>query len=505
MIDFSNVTDITLPNNQEVIALDINNVRVWEKTSPTPEPQHSEAFYIEDISGSNNTLSITNYQGGPRVTVYKSTDGITWSSIGTTTSGSSITASIPANGKLYLRCNTDSWAYSDYQHNYINCSGFFNIGGNIMSLIYGTDFTGSETTLPVGARYSFASLFNVRSGSSKLVSARKLVLPLAKLENYCYTAMFYNCSLLSSVTCLANEISNTSSINAWLFNVAKNGNFYKPASTANNFGIPSTWSVNDYNEPSVPFYVEDASGSVNTLSIKKESSTAPTLTIEKSNDGTTWTSMGNTSTTAISVTVPANSKIYLRCSTTAWGGSGFGEYNVISCSGSFNVGGNIMSLLYGSSFTGDESSFPSGSTYSFSGLFYYSGKIVSASNLLLPATTLVSGCYYRMFRMSSIVTPPELPSTTLADRCYYEMFSSAYSLTKAPVLPARSLVTNSYFSLFTSSSNVNYIICLATDISASYCTYYWITASTGSFITPSSTAWTTGSNGIPSGWTRVNA
>ena len=97
----------------------------------------------------------------------------------------------------------------------------------------------------------------------------------------------------------------------------------------------------DYSEP---FYVEDISGSDNTVSIKKSGASAPTLTIEKSLNGKTWETMGETSTTEITATVSANGKLYLRCLTNTCCVLSF--YDRIICLSPFNMGGNIMSLLY---------------------------------------------------------------------------------------------------------------------------------------------------------------
>ena len=319
------------------------------------------------------------------------------------------------------------------------------------------------------------------------------------------------------------------------------------------------------NPTTTPFYIEDVSGSSNTVQISKNYDTAPTLTIQKSTDGETWTSMGSTSTTAITATVPANGKLYLRCSGTAWGyfDETYGRlcHNKINTTGNCNVGGNIMSLLYGSSFTGNETTFPSGSSKTFFQLFINNTHIVNAGNLLLPATTLTDMCYMDMFNnCSSLTTTPALPATTLADSCYNDMFAGCYtlttapalpattladycysfmfsgcyalttaptlpattltsncykrmfqnctSLTTAPVLPATTLVTNCYQQMFQGCSNLNSIKCLATDISASNCTQYWVqnVAASGTFVKdPNMSTWTTGENGIPTGWTIKNA
>ena len=58
--------------------------------------------------------------------------------------------------------------------------------------------------------------------------------------------------------------------------------------------------------------------------------------------------------------------------------------------------------------------------------------------------------------------------------------------------------------MFYGCTNLKYIKCLATDTSASNCTNGWIIgiSSTGDFYTPAATIWTSGINGIPTGWTR---
>ena len=125
----------------------------------------------------------------------------------------------------------------------------------------------------------------------------------------------------------------------------------------------------------------------------------------------------------------------------------------------------------------------------------------------LPATTLAEYCYAGMFNgCKNIVNTPVLPATTLADGCYYDMFTGCTSLTTAPVLPATTLTLSCYSHMFYGCKNLNYIKCLATDKSAIECTYSWVTnvASSGRFVKNSAASWTTGDNGIPSGWTVIN-
>ena len=126
----------------------------------------------------------------------------------------------------------------------------------------------------------------------------------------------------------------------------------------------------------------------------------------------------------------------------------------------------------------------------------------------LPATTLSEQCYGSMFYgCISLTTAPELPATTLANKCYQMMFYGCTSLTTAPELPATTLATYCYKMMFYGCTKLNYIKCLATNISASSCLSDWVTnvASTGTFVKASSmTSWSTGTSGIPSGWTVVD-
>ena len=127
----------------------------------------------------------------------------------------------------------------------------------------------------------------------------------------------------------------------------------------------------------------------------------------------------------------------------------------------------------------------------------------------LPVITLTTQCYSYMFEgCTSLTTAPALPATTLADSCYAYMFNGCTSLATAPVLPATTLADYCYQNMFRDCTSLNYIKCLATDISASNCTGSWVdgVASTGTFVKASSmTSWTTGTSGIPEGWTAQDA
>lgn len=113
----------------------------------------------------------------------------------------------------------------------------------------------------------------------------------------------------------------------------------------------------------------------------------------------------------------------------------------------YNIEGNIMSLLYGDDFQNKTSL--SGKKRCFMDMFY-GRPVVNANNLVLPATTLDSMCYYRMFEnCKNLITAPELPATTLAGGCYEFMFQGCTSLIQAPsVLQATTLSNTCYRQMF---------------------------------------------------------
>lgn len=167
--------------------------------------------------------------------------------------------------------------------------------------------------------------------------------------------------------------------------------------------------------------------------------------------------------------------------------------------------------------------------YCYSFMFYECNNLINAPSL--PATTLSDHCYYCMFyNCSNLLNMPELPATELADYSYYSMFYNctnlktiaslratalapyccsqmfAYctSLKSAPELLAKKLTDYCYNNMFFGCTGLEYIKCLATDISANNSTTNWTynVSSSGVFVKDiSMDTWPVGTNGIPKGWT----
>jgi hypothetical protein len=74
-------------------------------------------------------------------------------------------------------------------------------------------------------------------------------LPAATLTQFAYYRMFYNCSSINRVTCLATNISASNCTSSWLGNVSPNGTFTKATSMTSwgsgTNGIPYGWTVQD--------------------------------------------------------------------------------------------------------------------------------------------------------------------------------------------------------------------------------------------------------------------
>ena len=335
------------------------------------------------------------------------------------------------------------------------------------------------------------------------------LLPAPTLAPYCYTSMFSGCTKLNAVTCLATNISAEYATLNWLKDVAETGTLTIAKGMENKWtansagGIPSGWSTDVYgykvkladrtadagnwtatvgtSTTAEPLPVGGLSnGDAVTLTysgrLKVKSVTATTdaepdplatpLTIEAVTDGTIVVNIDGTLTTGMKYSVNGDTPTLITTTTDitvakddnvqfygngtqtqCYGGDP--EVKILGSGDGFKtkVYGNIMSLL-------DEEGFATKTDLSnassvFSGLFRGNATLIDASELLLPAETLTTGCYFAMFKdCTSLTKAPKLPATTLTDACYYNMFKGCTSLTSAPKLPATTLATSCYQEMF---------------------------------------------------------
>ena len=355
-------------------------------------------------------------------------------------------------------------------------------------------------------------------------------LPAATLVSDCYCGMFYGCYNLNYVKCLATDISANSCVSNWLYNVSWGGTFVKAAGMSDwnrgSSGIPDGWEIQGYmaNPPSK--YLTFTSEGTTTIWLSNNNDNLPDLYY--SFDKTEWLFWDHSD-----LTFTSSQPVYL-CGANpdgfskpnSWGDACWSTFN--AAGDNFSVSGDIMSLI---SYEHDVTSIPS--KYCFHSLFYGCAGLVSApflpattlteecySNMFsccsslttapaLPATTLAPSCYKSMFvDCTSLTTAPVLPATTLTEGCYSNMFQGCTSLTTAPFLPATTLDSYCYHNMFCYCSQLNYVKCLATDISADECVADWLfdVSPTGTFVKAAEMEdWPDGDSGIPEGWTVQNA
>ena len=509
-----------------------------------------------------------NFNGGTIYYIYTSS-----AEVGTFVHEASLSWSSAAWGQV---CSAPAYGYYSYTSTRMKFSG--------TSTIY---LMGNIRTIAQGDQ---ATPYNGYVGSSTMIDYVGMTVSSSSYSIYYTRACGLGASTRGSTYLRARGISNIQGTSNSIIDISNLfiGDHENTGSGEVSYPTFSYSIGTPYTPPYDPsedyFYIENLTSSSNTLKISRQSG-ATGITIYRSTNKTSWTSMGTTSTSGISYSIPSKAKVYLRATSTSWGGSS-SALHFITCTSNYAVGGNIMSLVYGDSFIGQTTisrnymfaslfstqpnlknidnlvlpgnsysgydqmfasctgltsipstllpattlttqcyrnmfqgctgitSVPSNllpattlATLCYQGMFNGCTGITSVPSNLLPATTLATQCYQSMFQNNSGLTSvPNLPATTLASSCYSQMFYGCRNITKAPELPATTLASSCYQGMFYGCNKLNEITCYANNISATNCTSSWVNgvASSGTFHKKGTANWTTGINGIPSGWTVVN-
>ena len=374
-------------------------------------------------------------------------------------------------------------------------------------------------------------------------------LPAERLAGVsCYAEMFYNCTALKQITCLAKNPSS-SFMGSWVTGVPSSGLFIQHPSavwTSGVSGIPAGWGGQ------VPLTIEAIEDGTITISNPQRRtlrySTAANLSI---GDAT------SSSKEQIEIPVSAGDKLRLWGDNAAYGH----EDGPVRCtniigSGLHYVYGDLCSLISSGGYTSITSLAP----YAFASLFSGNDKLKSHPteklvirpatvgdgcfrNMFsgctalerapeLPATTLAPNCYEGMFYGCTALTQATaLPATTLADFCYMGMFSGCTALQNPPAISATTLAMNScmnmfsdctslkespelkaqtlsqycYSMMFSRCTSLKKITCTASNLSAENALMDWVdgvpSGAGGTFVKKSGVTWPSGSSGIPTGWT----
>lgn len=284
-MNFSLVSNITIPEGSVVKITDSLNRVIWKKQS-TPEVDY---FWIENISGEVNNVELVRPRNAPIVSLEYKIDNGDWSSCDIYNG-----VDVPIGSKIFFRgdnsrfCGDASTLYNQF-----SVVGNYNIGGDITTLLnkdgnvesYSYDYVfcnlftysltlinADELTLKVKNLSDYCYYF-MFCGCSKLVTAPQL--PATTLANYCYCGMFQQCSKLINAPklpstngtyqgCYNTMFAKCSSLQTiyfgsllqpfcgkWVLGVPSSGTFYKnsQATWENTFGenaIPEGWNVVEY-------------------------------------------------------------------------------------------------------------------------------------------------------------------------------------------------------------------------------------------------------------------
>ena len=395
----------------------------------------------------------------------------------------------------------------------------------------------------LAANVNCQSYLNMFQGCTSLTTSPLMANTRAFLRTGGCRQMFEGCTSLSAITCLASGITpyNENTLYHWVDGVAESGEFNRLASGSISWsigidGIPSGWIIRDVTTGAT-YWSGTTSGSpycngydkyidiyhqISSDSGSTWTTTATTQTLVEANSedcgyvppydyatqyltfrphgdttfqivycdhsnpiyysldsGSTWTSLA----------IGTNSPVVHSGETIMWKCNAHnnttGEVSEFASSGStWEVEGNVMSLLFSDNFSG-QTSIEGNADYIFAYMFNGCSGMTSAENMVLP--TILGGRYGDIYG------------------CFVYMFSGCTSLTTAPTISATTLTTASCGAMFYGCSSLNSVTCLATTIT-NKATSHWLdgVAASGTFTTPSSTQWESGVSGIPEGWTRVN-
>lgn len=173
-----------------------------------PSPTSGTYLTFVVVEPSSFSFNGTTVRGNRNLIQYSLDNGNTWSE----PQGAVTTEVLPVGNKIMWKGNMTT--YDDGVGRF-SSSSYFDVEGNIMSLIYADDYI--NKTIPNRSSYFF-SLFE---NCTKLVSAKNLALP-SNTRYRCYLDMFYGCSSLIEVPilpattleteCYCNMFSNCSSL-----------------------------------------------------------------------------------------------------------------------------------------------------------------------------------------------------------------------------------------------------------------------------------------------------
>lgn len=438
----------------------------WVDTEETVCSNENDGKYFTTIALEDDEMFLFTPQSNYSIQ-YSVDGGSTWQNI---TSGET-TPSVSAGTKVFWKGvmpSSTSGNIGSFKTRYYYG---YDVEGNIMSLIFGDNFA-DKTDLT-----GYENVFNDLFYASNVKSALNLSLPATKLAVRCYQGMFAGSSLVTPPVLLPIlEMAEYCCYN--MFNTCR-----RLVSTPTTIGSTTTKLAHE-----CCLAMFGGCTSLTTISSRLLPAMDLSYKTNTNNENGCYSLMFNgcTSLTAIpSGLLPATTLDY-HCY----------EQMFARCTSLTTIPSDLL-----------PSTTLANGCYQM--MFLDCTSLTNVPSNLLNATIADISCYNNMFwGCTSLRNAPYLPATKLARACYQGMFRGCTSLTTAPELSVENLSASCYAEMFSGCTNLNYIKCLATNKSASWCTNNWVVgvSSSGTFIKASSmTGWARGDSGIPNNWTINNA
>lgn len=375
-------------------------------------------FYFENTSDAPVSAYINRMGNAPVITPEFSTDTETWVDYGTTASG--VVFTVPTKSKLYMRCKCNGWANANSRYNKFYFTENLNIGGNILSLLYGEDYEDGIKDLPQGTTsYTFCNIFN----AAAVEDASNLVIDFNTMPEYAFMNTFNSCTSLTaapSIPAVSNKYSYTNM-------------FYGCSSLRTSPALPAT-----------TLYEASYQNMFNRCTSLENVGAISATTVAK------FSCLGMFQDCTSLVNAPALPATTL------------GESSYLSmfqgCTALKNAPAlpartvkpnTYQSMFHGCTSLVNTPALPATAVdiQSYASMFQGCESLVNAP--ALPAMELAPNCYQYMFQdCTALKNPPALPATTMRVGSYLGMFKGCSALENAPELPSTTAKNNSYMEMF---------------------------------------------------------
>lgn len=167
--------------------------------------------------------------------------------------------------------------------------------------------------------------------------------------------------------------------------------------------------------------------------------------IEYSLDNLTWSQLPSNTETPV---IKSGNRVYFRAKDlrieTTYIPGGIGRFTI---SNKCNIGGNVMSMIYGEDYIGKLSI---SKEKQFEGLFYNCSQIINAGKLVLPATSTSYRPYRYMFSgCTNMEVAPEIHLYSWHQEAGFYMFKDCKRLIKTPKIRVSAYSSNAFSYMFT--------------------------------------------------------